>query len=104
LAISRPWGLVGTVDPAVAWSVLLLGTVAMALPLSIEMTSLSMTPARIIGVVITVEPVAAALTARWYLDQTLSTSQVAGLVMIVAAVAAVSWTTARADVPAPSPG
>lgn len=104
LVIARPWELVGTLEPSVVWSVLLLGTVAMALPLSIEITSLSMTPARIIGVVITVEPVAAALTAGWYLDQSLTGAQIAGLSMIVAAVAAVSWTTTRGDVLSPAPG
>ncbi len=90
--IARPWAMPIPSDPAVIWSVVVLGTVAMALPLSMEIAALSRVPARIIGVVITTEPVAAAVTAWVFLDQTLGASQIVGLVVIVVAVAAVSLT------------
>lgn len=100
VVISRPWALVGELTPTVAWGVVALGSVAMALPLALEMTSLTMVPARIVGITITIEPVAATLTAWWFLDQALSGSQWLGLVLIVGAVGAVSWTSAA---PRPAP-
>jgi inner membrane transporter RhtA len=92
LILARPWAMPIPSDPAVIWSVVILGTVAMAIPLSMEIAALSRVPARIIGVIITTEPVAAAVTAWAFLDQTLGASQIVGLVLIVVAVAAVSLT------------
>lgn len=94
--IARPWSMPIPSDPKVIWAVVLLGTLAMALPLSLEIASLSRTPARVVGVVITIEPVAAALTAWVILDESLVVSQMVGLVLIVVAVAAVSLTAASA--------
>lgn len=96
LFIARPWSMPMSSDPTVMWAVVFLGTVAMAFPLSLEIASLSRAPARIIGVVITIEPVAAALTAWVILDESLGASQIVGLVLIVVAVAAVSLTAASA--------
>ncbi len=90
--IARPWSMSIPSDPVVIWSVIILGTVALALPLSMEIAALSRVPARIIGVIITIEPVAAAVTASIFLDQALGTSQIFGLILIVVAVAAVSLT------------
>jgi inner membrane transporter RhtA len=67
----------------------------MALPLSLEIASLSRAPARVVGVVITIEPVAAALTAWVILEESLGVAQILGLILIVAAVAAVSLTASR---------
>jgi inner membrane transporter RhtA len=67
----------------------------MALPLSLEIASLSRAPARVVGVVITIEPVAAALTAWVILDESLGATQILGLVLIVIAVAVVSLTASR---------
>ncbi len=92
--IARPWSMSVPSDPVVIWSVIILGTVALALPLSMEIAALSRVPARIIGVIITIEPVAAAVTAWIFLDQMLGASQILGLVLIVIAVGAVSLTTA----------
>jgi len=92
--IARPWSMSVPSDPVVIWSVIILGTVALALPLSMEIAALSRVPARIIGVIITIEPVAAAVTAWIFLDQMLGASQMLGLVLIVIAVGAVSLTTA----------
>jgi threonine/homoserine efflux transporter RhtA len=49
----------------------------------------------VVGVVITIEPVAAALTAWVILDESLRATQILGLVLIVAAVAAVSLTASK---------
>lgn len=98
LVVAQPWTWVGSVGTPALWAVVALGTIGMALPLTTEIVSLSMTPARVVGVIITIEPVAAAVTAWWFLDQSLSGVQWVGLVLIVAAVAAVSWTTGRQDV------
>ena len=92
--VARPWSMATPSDPVTIWAVIILGTLAFALPLSMEIAALSRVPARIIGVIITIEPVAAAVTAWAFLDQTLGGSQIIGLVLIVVAVAAVSLTTA----------
>jgi len=107
LILARPWSMSIPSDPVVIWSVIILGTFALALPLSMEIAALSRVPARIIGVIITIEPVAAAVTAWIFLDQELGTSQIFGLILIVVAVAAVSLTasSSRSDpaaVPEPS--
>lgn len=94
LIIARPWSMSVPSDPVVIWSVIILGTVALALPLSMEIAALSRVPARIVGVIITIEPVAAAVTAWMFLEQMLGATQIVGLVLIVIAVSAVSLTTA----------
>lgn len=93
--IARPWSMPTPSDPTVIWAVVALGTLAMALPLSLEIASLSRAPARVVGVVITIEPVAAALTAWVLLNESLGATQILGLVLIVVAVATVSLTAAR---------
>jgi len=93
--IARPWSMPAPSDSTVIWVVVLLGTLAMALPLSLEIASLSRAPARVVGVVITIEPVAAALTAWVLLDESLDLLQILGLILIVGAVAAVSLTASR---------
>ncbi len=92
LIVARPWSIPIPSDPVVIWSVIVLGTIALALPLSMEIAALSRVPARIIGVIIAIEPVAAAITAWIFLDQMLDPSQIVGLVLIVIAVGAVSLT------------
>ncbi len=92
--LARPWSMPMPSDSTVVWTIVLLGTLAMALPLSLEIASLSRAPARVVGVVITIEPVAAALTAWALLDEALGPLQLVGLVLIVGAVAAVSLTAA----------
>ena len=92
LFVARPWSITLPSDPTVMWTIVVLGTLMMALPLSLEISSLSRAPARVVGVVITIEPVAAAVTAWIALDETLAPLQIVGLVLIVAAVAAVSLT------------
>ncbi len=92
--VARPWSMPMPSDATVIWAVVILGTVAMALPLSLEIGSLSRVPARIIGVVITIEPVAAGVTAWVILGEALGATQILGLVLIVGAVAAVSLTVA----------
>jgi len=94
--VARPWSMPMPSDMTVVWAVLILGTVSMALPLSLEIGSLSRVPARVVGVIITIEPVAAGITAWIILDETLISTQIIGLVMIVVAVAAVSLTASSA--------
>lgn len=103
LVVARPWTFVGDLAPGTLWGLVALGTVAMALPITTEMLALTMVPARVVGVVITLEPVAAAATAWWFLDEALVGTQVVGLVLIVSAVAAVTWTTSRAQTADPVP-
>ena len=93
--IARPWSMPAPSDSTMIWAVVALGTLAMALPLSLEIASLSRAPARVVGVVITIEPVAAALTAWVLLDEPLDVVQIVGLALIVAAVAAVSLTASK---------
>jgi len=92
--VARPWSMSVPSDPVVIWSIVILGTVALALPLSMEIAALSRVPARIVGVIITIEPVAAAVTAWIFLDEMLGASQILGLILIVIAVGAVSLMTA----------
>ena len=96
--VARPWAMSIPSDPVMIWSVIILGTVGLAIPLSMEIAALSRVPARIIGVIITIEPVAAAVTAWMFLDQMLGTSQIVGLILIVIAVGAVSLTTSSGRV------
>jgi len=90
--VARPWSMPMPSDTSVIWAVLVLGTVAMALPLSLEIASLSRVPARVVGVIITIEPVAAGVTAWIILGEALGATQVLGLFLIVVAVGAVSLT------------
>ncbi len=90
--VARPWTMSMPSDPLVIWLVVVLGTIGLAIPLSMEIAALSRVPARIIGVIIAIEPVAAAVTAWVFLDQALGSSQIVGLVLIVIAVGAVSLT------------
>lgn len=99
LIVARPWSMTVPSDPAVVWTIVILGTFMMALPLSLEIASLSRAPARVVGVVITIEPVAAALTAWIALDETLEPLQILGLFLIIGAVAAVSLIAASSRQP-----
>jgi inner membrane transporter RhtA len=99
LVVARPWSMSMPSEATVIWAVVILGTVAMALPLSMEIASLSRVPARVVGVVITIEPVAAGVTAWLILGESLDASQILGLVTIVVAVAAVSLTASSQDAP-----
>ncbi|MEX1279904.1 MAG: EamA family transporter, partial [Acidimicrobiia bacterium] len=101
--VARPWTFVGSLEPVTLWGLVALGTVAMALPITTEMVSLTMVPARVVGVIITLEPVAAAATAWWFLDEALAAVQIAGLVLIMSAVAAVTWTTSQTQTHDPVP-
>jgi len=90
--VARPWSMPMPSETAVIWAVVILGTAGMAIPLSMEIASLSRAPARVIGVVITIEPVAAGVAAWIILGEALGDTQILGLVLIVVAVAAVSLT------------
>lgn len=103
LVVARPWSMSMPSEATVIWIVVILGTVAMALPLSMEIASLSLVPARVVGVVITIEPVAAGVTAWIILGESLGATQILGLVTIVVAVAAVSLTASSQDAPIRDP-
>ena len=90
LVLARPWDLSVSAPSSALWAVVALGVVGLAIPVTLEISALARVPARIVGVVITIEPVAAALTAAWFLDQHLGASQAVGLVLITGSVAAVA--------------
>jgi drug/metabolite transporter (DMT)-like permease len=73
------------------WLVLL-GTVA---PFLLEVAALRMTDPGIVGVVATIEPVVAATTAWWWLDQFLDPLQVVGGLLVVGAVALIQRYSSR---------
>jgi inner membrane transporter RhtA len=98
--ISRAWDVPADITSGQIWAIVALGTIGMAIPLSMEISSLERAPARLVGIVITIEPVAAAITAWVFLGEALSGWQVVGVGMIVASIGAISLTT---DQPLPEP-
>lgn len=103
LFIARPWDVPTSLSSQEIWAVLALGTIGMAIPLTMEISSLERAPARLVGIVITFEPVAAALTAWIFLDEVLTALQIGGIALIVASIGAISLTTGQ-PIPEPEPG
>ncbi len=81
-----PADLVGRVPEGSWWLVLWLGSAGMVLPMLIEVTALRTAPSEKVGIVLTLEPFAAAVTAWAFLSQALHPLQVAGMVLVVSAV------------------
>lgn len=70
------------------------------IPFLAEMAALRRVSAGVVGVVASIEPVIAAVTAWWFLSQSLAAVQVAGGLLVVAAVATVQrWGVAEVEVP-----
>lgn len=92
LFIARPWEIPAEISSEQVWAIVVLGTVGMAIPLSMEISSLERAPARLVGIVITIEPVAAAITAWVFLGESLSGLQIGGIALVVASIGAISLT------------
>jgi inner membrane transporter RhtA len=77
---------------------LLLGVAAVALmstiiPYGLEMTALRRIPTRVFGVLMSLQPAAAALSGWLILDQVLGVTELTALVMVVCASAGITLTT-----------
>jgi drug/metabolite transporter (DMT)-like permease len=75
-----------------------LGTIV---PFLLEVNALRLTDAGTVGVVATLEPVIAAVVAWIWLEQRLTTWQVLGCVIVVAAIAVVQYFTGGEGEPSP---
>ena len=90
-----PFEQSGSVWFALVW-VAVLGT---AVPFTLELAAVQRVPAGIIGVVATIEPAVAAVTAFFLLSQTLSPIQITGGILVLVAVATIQ----RVATAAPQP-
>jgi len=90
-----PFQQSGSVWFALVW-VAILGT---AVPFTLELAAVQRVPAGIIGVVATIEPAVAAVSAFFLLSQTLSPIQIAGGILVLVAVATIQ----RVATAAPQP-
>lgn len=90
-----PFEQSGSVWFALVW-VAILGT---AVPFTLELAAVQRVPAGIIGVVATIEPAVAAVTAFFLLSQTLSPVQIVGGILVLVAVATIQ----RVATAAPQP-
>jgi drug/metabolite transporter (DMT)-like permease len=84
-----------------AWIELLwVGMGGTMIPFLAEMAALRRASAGVVGVIASIEPAIAAVTAWWFLSQSLVAVQVAGGLLVVAAVAVVQrWGVAELEVP-----
>ena len=93
---SFPTDLSGTVWGQLVW----IGTAGTALPFLAQFAALRRVASGIVGVVATAEPVIAAGAAWIILDQSLSSIQMAGGLIVVVAVAAVHrWSVVEVEQP-----
>lgn len=83
-----PLDLVGRVPVNGWWLLGWIATMGTAVPFLLEVTALRSAPAEKVGLVITLEPFSAAVSAWLFLSETLHALQVVGMVMVVAAVVA----------------
>ena len=90
-----PFAQTGSVWFAMVW-VAILGT---AIPFTLELAAVQRVPAGIIGVVATIEPAVAAVSAFFLLSQELSPIQIAGGLLVLVAVATIQ----RVATSAPQP-
>ncbi|GAA1927886.1 EamA family transporter [Nocardioides marmoribigeumensis] len=75
----------GLQDPGVLGLALGVAVLSSALPYSLELVALRSLAAGVFGVLLSLEPAAAALMGLWVLGQTLHLSQLAGMAAVVAA-------------------
>jgi inner membrane transporter RhtA len=81
-----PTDLVERVPVESWWLVLWLGSFGLVIPMLIEVTALRTAPSEKVGIVLTLEPFAAAVTAWAFLSQALHPLQATGMALVVAAV------------------
>jgi inner membrane transporter RhtA len=83
-----PLDLIARVPSNGWWLLGWIATMGMVVPFLLEVTALRSAPAEKVGLVITLEPFSAAVSAWLYLNESLHGLQVAGMVLVVAAVIA----------------
>lgn len=92
-AVVLPWGLLSAggamVHPAVLATGAGVALLSSLLPYSLELVALRSLPANVFGILLSLEPAAAALAGWLVLGQTLSPSRLAGLALVVTASAVV---------------
>lgn len=81
-----PVDLMDRVPTGSWWLVLWLGTFGLVIPTIIEVTALRTAPSEKVGIVLTLEPFSAAVTAWVFLAQVLHPLQATGMVLVIAAV------------------
>jgi inner membrane transporter RhtA len=81
-----PHDILGRVPAGSWWLVAWIATLGMAVPFLIEVTALRSAPAEKVGLVITLEPFSAAVSAWIVLSEQLHLLQVLGMLMVTAAV------------------
>jgi inner membrane transporter RhtA len=104
--LALPFGAAGAARAVADGRALLVG-VAVALlssiiPYALELTALRTIPTRVFGVLMSLEPAAAAIAGLIVLDQVLGTRELVALVMVSAASVGVTYAR-RSDQPAPQP-
>lgn len=100
-AVVQPlWDFPTDLSSGVWGKLVWVGIAGTALPFLLEIAALRRAPSGIVGVVATAEPVIGAAAAWVMLDQTLRPLQIAGGLMVVAAVASIQrWGVPRHEVP-----
>lgn len=102
-----PYGLVdggsALLRPGVLAVGLVVAVMSSALPYSLELAALRRLPAALFGVLMSVEPVMAALAAFLVLGETLARRQLVGIGLVCLATAGATWSAGRGAEPAPAP-
>lgn len=100
-AVAQPWtGFPTDLSGGVWWKLIWVGIAGTAIPFLVETAALQKAASGVIGVVATAEPVIGATAAWMILDQRLSPLQIAGGLMVVAAVASIQrWGLPQHEVP-----
>jgi drug/metabolite transporter (DMT)-like permease len=100
-AFTQPlWGFPKNISTKAWLELLWVGVGGTMIPFLATMAALKRAPAGVVGVVASFEPVVAAVTAWWFLSQSLAAVQIAGGLLVVVAVAFVQrWGVAEVEVP-----
>jgi inner membrane transporter RhtA len=83
-------------EPSILFSAILIGVFSSALPFSLEMMALTRLPARAYGTLTSMEPVIGAILGLVLLQESLTLTQWAGIIGIMAAVCGTAMTTRAA--------
>lgn len=87
-------------QPNVVWLVVVVGVMSSVIPYGLEMVALRTIPAGIFGILMSLEPAAAALSALLVLGEQLTSVEIAAMACVI--VASVGSTRALAKTPAPN--
>lgn len=89
-AVLQPvWSFPTDLSPTLWGELMWLGLLGTAAPFILELSALQRAPAGLVGMIATAEPVIGAMAAWLLFSQTMTAVQVAGMVLIVGAVASV---------------